>query len=167
MSSDCIGYLKIGDIKGNSMDENHQEWIEILSISHSASRNINPTSKPKEALSTSQVHMAAIDVQKKADQSSPELVTAVAAGRTFDKCTVDLVKTTEDGTVVYYQWVLDHAYIANYGIHSSHTGGGVRTLENISICSSKMQWIYTPTAEDNTQQGPVDIAWDMNKNKLA
>ena len=72
--SNAMGYVKLGDLKGNSADENHKDWIEVLSISQSVNRNINPTSKPKDALTKSQVHLGAIEIQKNADESSPEPV---------------------------------------------------------------------------------------------
>jgi len=32
------GYLKIGDIKGESTDEGHKDWINLLSVSQRRSR---------------------------------------------------------------------------------------------------------------------------------
>ena len=125
--SNVMGYIKLGDIKGNSMDAKHKDWIEALSISQSVNRNINPTSKPADALTKSQVHLGAIDIQKNADESSPELVLAVASGKVLPEVTIDLVRVSDGGNEVFYQWVLTDAYLSNYGVHGS-AGGSIDCL---------------------------------------
>jgi type VI secretion system secreted protein Hcp len=164
--SSVMGYIKLGDIKGNSQDAKHKDWIEALSISQSVSRNINPTSKPSDALTKSQVHMGAIEIQKNADESSPELVAAVAAGKVFDKVTIDLVRVSQDGNEVFYQWIMTHAYLSNYGVHGS-AAGGIETMENLSICYSTIKWSYKKKDHKGKIQGSVDAGWDIGQNKKA
>ena len=160
-----VGYIDFnGEIKGNSKDADHEEWIELLSVSQGLNRNINPSSKPKEALSKSQVQVGAIEIQKNADESSPELVAAVCQGRTFKKVTIDLVRVSEQGNEVFYQWELDDAYISNYGM-SGHGGGGINTSENLSINFNKIKWIYKGTDEAGKVQAPVETGWDLGSNK--
>lgn len=162
--SSVVGYIKLGNIRGNSLDDKHKEWIEALSISQSVNRNINPTSKPTEALTKSQVHMGAIDINKNADESSPELVQAVAKGDTFKEVTIDLVRVGDSGNEVFYQWILSDAYLSNYGVHGS-AGGGIETTENISICYSTIKWSYKKKDHTGKISGSVDAGWDINKNK--
>jgi type VI secretion system secreted protein Hcp len=162
--SNAMGYVKLGDLKGNSADENHKDWIEVLSISQSVNRNINPTSKPKDALTKSQVHLGAIEIQKNADESSPELVAAVAEGRVFDKVTIDMVRVSDKGNEVFYQWELEHAYLSNYGLHGSGAGG-IEMMENLSLCYNKIKWSYKKKDEKGKAQGSVDTGWDLGANK--
>lgn len=164
--SDVIGYIKLGDIKGNSQDANHKEWIEVLMISQSANRNINPTSKPRDALTKSQVHIGSIDLQKNADESSPELVAAVAEGTTFKEVTIDLVRVGKNGNEVFYQWILSDAYVSNYGVNASGAGS-IEALENLSLCFSTIKWSYKKKDEAGKPQGSVDKGWDLGKNKTA
>lgn len=162
-----IGYIDFGgEIKGNSDDANHKGWIEISMVSQGVNRNINPSSKPKEALSKSQVQVGAIEIQKNADESSPELVAAVCAGKTFPKVTIDLVKVSENGNEVFYQWELEDAYIANYGMHGQGMGG-IETSENLSLCYNKIKWSYKKTNEKGKPDGSVDTGWDLGANKKA
>ena len=164
--SSVMGYVKLGDIKGNSMDAKHKDWIEALSISQSVNRNINPTSKPAEALTKSQVHLGAIDLQKNADESSPELVLAVASGQVFPEVTIDLVRVSDSGNEVFYQWILKEAYLSNYGVHGA-SAGSIETIENISICFSTINWSYKKKDNKGKTQGSVDTGWDVTQNKKA
>ncbi len=162
----AVGYIKLGDIKGNSDDAKHKEWIEVMSISQSINRNINPSSKPKEALTKSQVMLGGIELQKNADESSPELVAAVCCGQVFDEVTIDLVRVTPEGNEVFYQWILKDAYIANYGIHGSNMGS-VETSENLTLCFNEIKWSYKKKDEKGKAQGSVDAGWNSGKNAKA
>lgn len=159
-----IGYIKLGDIKGNAQDAKHKEWIEILSISHIVNRNINATAKPREALTKSQVVLGAIEIQKNADESSPELVAAVCQGIVFPEVTVDLVRVSPDGNEVFYQWVLTDAYVSDYGVHA-HCLGSVETNENLGISYSQIKWSFKKKDEKGKAQGSVDAGWDLGANK--
>lgn len=164
--SNVMGYIKLGDLKGNSVDEKHKDWIEALSISQSVNRNINPTSKPKEALTKSQVHLGAIEIQKNADESSPELVAAVAEGRVFPEVTIDMVRVSDSGNEVFYQWILTHAYLSNYGMHGSGAGG-IEIMENLSLCYNTIKWSFKKKDHTGKAQGSVDTGWDLGANKKA
>lgn len=164
--SAVVGYIKLGDIKGNSQDAKHKEWIELLSVGQSVNRNINPTSKPRDALTKSQVHLGAIEIQKNADESSPELVAAVAEGTTFKEVTIDLVRVSPEGNEVFYQWILTDAYLSAYSIHGAGSGT-IETVESGSICYSTIKWSYKKKDEAGKAQGSVDKGWDVGKNKTA
>ena len=164
--SSVVGYLNLGDIKGNSQDAKHKEWIEVSMISQSVNRNINATAKPREALTKSQVHLGGIQLQKNADESSPELVAAVCEGRVFPEVTIDLVRVSADGNEVFYQWVLKEAYISNYGV-SGHSAGSIETQENLTLCYSEIKWSYKKKDEKGKPQGSVDTGWNVGKNAKA
>ena len=161
-----IGYIKLGDIKGNSIDAKHREWIEAITIAHSVNRNINATSKPREALTKSQVVLGGIEIQKNADESSPELVAAVCEGRVFPEVIVDLVRVSPDGNEVFYQWVLSDAYLSDYGVHA-HSLGSIDTSESLTINFSTIRWSFKKKDEKGKPQGSVDKGWDVGANKSA
>jgi type VI secretion system secreted protein Hcp len=163
---DPVGYVDLGDIKGNSQDAKHKEWIEVLSIGQSVNRNINPTSKPREALTKSQVMLGGIELQKNADESSPELVGAVCEGHVFPEVTIDLVRVSPEGNEVFYQWVLKDAYIANYSVSGANEGM-VETIENLTMCYNEIKWSYKKKDEKGKPQGSVDAGWNVGANKKA
>lgn len=164
--SNVVGYVNLGSIKGNSQDSNHKEWIEVSMISQSVNRNINATAKPREALTKSQVHLGGIQLQKNADESSPELVGAVCEGKVFPEVTIDLVRVGPDGNEVFYQWILTDAFISNYGVTGANMGS-IDTSENLTICYSTIKWSYKKKDEKGKPQGSVDAGWDVGSNKKA
>lgn len=162
--SNVVGYLNLGEIKGNSDDANHKEWIEVQSVSQSIIRNIDPTSKPKDALTKSQVQVGSIDMVKNADESSPELVAAVCEGRVFPEVTIELVRVSPNGNEVFYQWVLTDAYIHDYGVHSQALGG-IESSEQLTLGYSEVKWTYFKKDEKGKAQGSVAAGWSKSQNK--
>ena len=161
---DPVGYVDLGDIKGNSQDAKHKEWIEVLMVGQDVFRNINPTAKPREALSKSQVQLGGIELQKNADESSPELVGAVCEGRVFPEVTIDLVRVSPEGNEVFYQWVLKDAYLASYSV-SGAAEGMVKTIENLTMCFNEIKWSFKKKDEKGKPQGSVDAGWSVSANK--
>lgn len=164
--SSVVGYVNLGSIKGNSQDAKHKEWIEVSMISQAVNRNINATAKPREALTKSQVHLGGIQLQKNADESSPELVAAVCEGKVFPEVTIDLVRVSADGNEVFYQWILTDAYISSYGVTGANMGS-IDTSENLTLCYSTIKWSYKKKDEKGKAQGSVDTGWDVGANKKA
>ena len=133
-------------------------------VSQAVNRNINPSSKPKDALTKSQVQVGAIEIQKNADESSPELVGAVCEGKVFKEVTIDLVRVSPEGNEVFYQWVLENAYVSNYGMHGQGLGS-IETTETLSLNYDKIKWSYKKKGEDGKAKGSVDTGWDLGANK--
>ena len=100
----------------------------------SINRNINPSSKPKEALSKSQVQVGAIEIQKNADERSPELVAAVR----MDPVTV-LTIPGEPFVADQIRFIFENTAIALPTIASAVSKGEVFPqviIDRVSVSSS-------------------------------
>ena len=165
--SNVVGYVDFGgELKGNSQDAKHKEWIEVLSVSQSVNRNINPTSKPRDALSKSQVQLGGIELQKNADETSPLLSGFVCEGHVFPEVTIDLVRVGPQGNEVFYQMVLKDAYLTNHMLGCQGMGS-IETLETMTICFNEIKWSYMKKDEKGKPQGSVDAGWNVGQNKKA
>jgi type VI secretion system secreted protein Hcp len=165
-----IGYIKLGDVKGLADDANHKEWIELLSVHQNVSRNVSPTSKPKEQQTQSQVQFGAIVIQKKADVSSPELVLAAAQAKTFPEVTIDMVRQGEKGREVYYQIVMKDVFISDYSIMAADhgkDGGGAQNIETVSLVFNEVKWSYKQADTKGKQQAPKEAGWKVGENAPA
>lgn len=76
------GYLKIGDIKGESTDDRHKEEIDILSWSWGTSQAA-ARSRPVSGPGT-------LTITKAVDKSSPKLMEAATKGRKIEQMTLTL-----------------------------------------------------------------------------
>lgn len=164
--SNVVGYIQIPGIKGMATDAKHKDWVEISSIHHLTSRNINPSSSPNQQLTKSQVLIEAIRVQKEADASSPLLVAANCEGKTFvGDVLIDLVRQGKDGKEVFYQWKLTDAFIKSYAVHAYEDKNMMTSIETIEFCFSKVNWKYIQKDAKGTAAAPVEAGWSLAEAK--
>jgi type VI secretion system Hcp family effector len=147
-------------------DAKHKDWIEIFSVSHGTSRNINPGSNPATQNSKSQVLIGALQVQKQADASSPLLVAANCEGKVFvGDVLIDLVRQGKDGKEVFYQWKLTDSFIKSYDVSAHEVDGQMMTNETITFCFSKVNWKYIQKDAKGSAAAPVEAGWSLVEAK--
>ena len=82
-------YMYVPGIPGSSLDADHPDWIEVLSMSQGVSST-------KKAVACSDV-----SIMKVLDQAGPALWAAAAVGQVFPEVRIEVVKGGESPGVVY------------------------------------------------------------------
>lgn len=119
----AAGFLKIGDIKGESTDQAHKDWIVIESWSFGESR------PGTAAATTGKRQHAPFKVTKAVDKSSPMLQRAAQTGQTFERVYLDAAETGADGRETYLKYELENVMITSYSLSS----GGDRPMESFAL----------------------------------
>jgi type VI secretion system secreted protein Hcp len=156
------GYLKIGDIKGESVDKDHKDWINLLSVSQSLTR---PMSAGISGSTRQRASVTCGDVVcvKEMDASTPKLIQAVCDGTVFPKVQIDLCTSTGAGArVPYYQWELVNVMVSDYSVSGATDGPEVPT-ESISLNYEEIQWTYDKMGKDGASKGKVDASWKVEE----
>jgi len=125
------GYLKMGDIKGESTDAGHKDWIVIESVTMD-------TSRPQSA--TGGRHHEPITVTKSIDKASPKLQEASTSGKMFPKVVIEY-EESGDGRTTYLKYELKNVMITSYSM-----GGGAAgdvPMEEFSLNYKEIKVTYT------------------------
>ena len=100
-------YMKLGEIKGESTDDGHKEWIDVLAwswgMSQSPSR-MRPGVAPRGPLVVED-----IIVKKNFDASTPIIFKNLATGEHTDEFILDVVKTVGSKSETFLQLKADNA----------------------------------------------------------
>jgi len=129
------GFMKIGDIKGESTNRGHVDWINIEGFSQALEKEVATTGATRRRSTVSFSDLVFI---KKLDKSSPKLMEACAKGKVIPKVELDMV--TQNGRT-YYSVYLEKVLIT--GINSqSHCDPNCEVREEVSISYSKITWEY-------------------------
>ena len=134
------GYLKIGDIKGESTESKHTDWIDIQSVQWGVGRAISSPAGggSREASAPS---ISEITITKRVDASSPAIfLNAVGGSDPVATVTLELTTSTGSGPVVFYRLTLSDVYVTG----QSHSAGmdGSEISESISLNFSKIKMEY-------------------------
>lgn len=130
-------YLKIGDIKGESMDAEHSGDIEVLSWSFGASQGGMMMGRPSMMGSQQPPPPGpgAMTITKSYDKASPKLLEACARGQHIPKAVLS-VRKTGGGQQQYLTYELENVMISGYSMSS----GGDRPTESLSLNYTKIQF---------------------------
>lgn len=132
-------FIKIGDIKGESTDAKHPEWVVLDSVQWGVSRAISPPVGSGGDREGSLPAFSELTLSKRVDSSSPALfLNAVGGSGPIGTVTLELVDT---GTrAVFYRLTLSNVMVSSQS-HSGAAGGDV-PHESVSLNFTKIKIEY-------------------------
>mgnify|MGYP003574261715 FL=1 len=156
------GYLKIGDIKGESTDDGHKDWINLLSVSSNITRPMGAGASGSTRHRSSATFGDVVCV-KEVDASTPKLQEAIADGTCFPKVNIDLCTSSEGGKrIPYLLWELKQARVTSYSV-SGAADGSMPPTEQLSLNYEAIKLTYDQIGKDNKSQGKVEYNWNIEE----
>jgi len=123
----AAGFVKFDGIEGESTDQDHKGWINLLSFSESLSTlDESTTSRTRGDTTLEDVMMV-----KELDKSSTKLAEAILVGKTFPK--VEIHWMSDEGT--YFSYELANVIITSYSISGD---ADERPTEQVSLNFEKI-----------------------------
>jgi len=139
LDSSAAGYLKIGDIKGEATDQDHKDWINVLSWSW----GLSASDRGKTCVQDMQL-------SKILDSASGDLAQSIPAGTMFPEAQLALTAQYAGGSQFEYQtYTMKNVRVSSF--NSSGSDGGGIPGESISISFGELVGTYT-NPEDGTSQ---------------
>ena len=163
MAFDC--FLEIDGIPGESTDEKHKDWIELLSYSHGLSQPSSGSVSSGGARTAERCDHQDFSIVKTLDKASPKLALFCCNGKHIDKITVELCRATGDKQL-YMLYEMLNVIVSSVRPGGSSQGGEALPLEEVSFAYKQIGWSYTPTShETGKPEGAVETFWDLKENK--
>jgi type VI secretion system secreted protein Hcp len=154
-------YVKFDGIDGESQDDGHKDWINLLSFSQG---QYIPPSSVGAGTAAARAVFEEIILTKELDKASPKLAEAVCKGTHFRKVEIHLARPLSGGpTSTYYTCELENAVITSYHIDAS-TEDPVPT-EQLSLNFEKIKVTYIKTDPDGRSEERVEYGWDVRQNQ--
>jgi type VI secretion system secreted protein Hcp len=163
MAFDC--FIQIQDIPGESTDDKHKDWIEVLSYSHGLSQPASGSSSSGGGRSAERCNHQDFSIVKTLDKASPKLALYCCNGTHIPKITIELCRASGDKQK-YMQYVLSESIVSSVRPGGSSHGGEELPLEEVSFNYGKIEWVYTETDHKTGKaKGDVKANWDLTANK--
>ena len=160
MASD--NFLQIDGIKGESTDDKHKDWIEVLSFNWGVAQMASAAAVSATSSSAGErADFQDLSITKLMDKSSPMLMKNCAEGKPVKEVILELCRAT-GSKVPYMEIKLQQVIISSV---STGGGGGGEATESVTFNYGKITETYTPFDRDGKAQGKVPAGWDLTKNK--
>lgn len=158
-------FLKIDGIDGESDDDKHQKWIEILSFSHGLSQPSTGSRSSGGAATAERVNHQDFSVVKSLDKTSPKLALSCCKGTHIKEVKLELCRATDDKSK-YMEYKMSDVIVTSVRPGGSAQGGETLPLEEVSFNYGKIEWTYTETDHKTGKpKGDVPANWDCVTNK--
>ena len=157
-------FLKVEGIPGESTDDKHKDWIEVLSYSSGITQTASGSKSSGGGASSERADFADFSIVKALDKASPKLAVACADGTHIPEVMLELCRAGGD-KVKYMEYKLTNCIVSSHRPGGSSQGGETLPLEEISFNYGKIQWTYTQQKrDDGSGGGQVAAGWDLQKN---
>ncbi len=160
-------FIKISTIPGESTDDKHKDWIEILSYSWGVSQTSSGSSSSGGARSAERCNHQDFAIAHTIDKATPKLFLACCKGEHIPEVKIELCRATGDKTK-YMEYKLTDVIISSVKMDGASSGSETLPTESVSFNYSKIELIYTETDHKTGKpKGDVKASWDLAVNKGA
>ena len=160
-------FLKISTIPGESTDDKHKDWIEILSYSWGVSQASSGAASSGGARSAERCNHQDFSIVKTLDKASPKLFLSCCKGEHIPKVKLELCRATGDKTK-YMEYELEDVIISSVRPGGSSKAGETLPLEEVAFNYGKINLVYTETDHKTGKpKGDIKTHWDLVTNKGA
>jgi type VI secretion system secreted protein Hcp len=122
-------FLSIDGISGESSDDKHKGWIEVLYYSHGSSQPASATASSAGGGSTERVTHHPFVIRKEIDKASPLLMQACCSGKHFATVTLHLNRAGGD-KLQYYEVKMEQVVISSITVAEGGAGGGKTSTDD-------------------------------------
>jgi len=133
-------FLKVDGIPGESKDDKHKDWIEIIDFVHGVNQPYSMTASSAGGATAERADFGTFNVSKLVDRASPKLWEACFTGKHIKEVVIELFRA----------------------------GGKEFPSETISFVPAKITMDYTQQSRaDGTPAGHILAGWNLMTNAVA
>jgi type VI secretion system secreted protein Hcp len=152
-------FMKLGDIKGESVGKNHKDSIDVLAWSWGLSNSGSMHSGTGGG--SGKVNVQDLSFTKYLDKASPALILAGCNGKHYPQALLTVQKAGETA-VEYLKITLKDVLVTS--VSTGGSGGEDRLTENVTLNFAEFKFEYTPQTDKGAKAAGIDVGWDIAQN---
>jgi len=156
-------FIKIGDVKGEAMDDKHKDEIDVLSWAWGATQA--GYAHHGGGAGSGKVNIQDLSFTHFIDKSTPVLLQALADGTHYKEAKLTVRKAGGKEAIEYIIITMEEVFIT-----SIQTGEKAeqqdRLTETVSLNFGLVKFDYQPQKKDGSKDGgQIKFAWNIEQNK--
>lgn len=164
MTSHSDFYLKMGDIKGESLDDKHKGEIDLISFKFGV-RQPGAASGVGAGAGVGKAQFHEFSFEKRVDAASAKLMLACASGQHFPEATLTCRRA--GGTQAeYFKIKLEEVLVSGYECTGGETDfKDTLPIDTFHLNYSKISVNYKAQNADGSEGANTQTGWDLKANK--
>jgi type VI secretion system secreted protein Hcp len=154
-------YLKLDGLDGESMDDDHKDWIEVSSfnwgVANQASFSVGQGGQATQAT------ISELSIMKHLDKASVALFKASTTGKHIAKGTLSCMKLDGDSRVEYMKVDFTDLMVTN--VNWSGSGMDTAVGESVSLVFAEFKQAYKLQQDKGSGGGTTDFGFNVQTSK--
>jgi type VI secretion system secreted protein Hcp len=150
-------FAKFEGINGESVDDKHNDWIEIQSFEFTM---VVPGMMSGTSRRSGDIVVNDIFITKSVDKSTPKLMEALTSGMVIGEVIIEVARGSGDKNA-FYRYELTNVMVTSY--QSGGETSSVRPGDVVSLNFEEIKVIYTEFDETGSTKGNVEWAWRVEE----
>lgn len=155
-------FLKLGDVKGESRDNDHKDETDVLAWSWGMSQS--GTTHMGAGGGAGKVSVQDLSITKFVDKGSPALIISCCNGKHYDEGVLTVRKAGETA-LEYLKITMKEVLVSS--ISTGGSGGEDRLTENVTLNFAEFKVEYTPQKADGSGDAAIEAGWKIAENVKA
>lgn len=157
-------YMKLGDIKGESTDQGHKDWILIESFSSGVTRTVGSGAKDQQRSRASTVLQDYV-VVRELDKSSVPLWLTCVNGTPVKEVEIHLCTQVAGKDEPYLKIKLEDVYVTSYSLHGTKHAEPQPTEQITLNCTNVETTYVTVDPKDPSKKANVPGKYSPGEGK--
>lgn len=163
-------YMKIDGIPGESTDDKHKDWIELVGFGHGLRQPASATASTAGGATAQRVNHEDFRIAKLLDKATPKINEACCTGKHLKDVVIEICRAGGD-KLKYMEIRLEQVIVS--AVKTASTTPGVSKdddfpCEEVTFNYGRIKWTYTQQKRsDGSGGGNVSAGWDLTTNKTA
>lgn len=158
-------FIKIDGIPGESSDDKHKEWIEIVNYDHRIEQPASSTASSVGGATAERVNHGTFNFVHQLDKATPKLLEACCTGKHIKEVTIEFCRAGGD-KLKYMEIKLEQVLVSAVSENGASTAESGFPGESVALSYGKIKWTYTQQKRaDGAGGGNVSAGWDLTANK--
>ena len=159
-------FANFGDIKGESTDKDHKDWVMITQFDHEVTQPASVTQKTAGGRTAEAVQHSEFRIVKLVDAATPKLLEAACKGTHIPEVTIECWRAGGD-PLKYYEIKMKEVLISGVVSMGHPTGDSGFPTEMVKMTYGAIEWTYTKQKPDGTAGGNVAAKWSLAQGAAA
>ena len=156
LSANAAIFMFIDGVPGDSEDQDHRDWIDVLSVQESMTRTVDLDGR----LGVAKLLDTAIN--KELDRTSPVLRQELTSGRPIPEVIISVTTSVNGLRVEYFRLTYKGVLLTSISMQGD---GAVPLAEDLSFTFSSVEWTYTQYDKNGVPGATITTGWDVVNNR--
>jgi type VI secretion system secreted protein Hcp len=155
-------FAKYDGFDGESKDENHDKWIDILSIEWEAEQPTPGASGMSRRRGNAVVEDMVMTFEY--EKAAPKLAEKCLKGEIIPKLEIELTATYGGARATYLRYELKNVMVTSYQVNGDAASGAPPTV-TVANNFEEIKVTYTEYDDTGSSQGNVEFEWKVEKGE--